>query len=99
MDLNIEKMLKEQEKWIEEFQAMPSEFIDQEVEILVPEQPKCSCTHFVHFDDGIYLTRYICNKIIKVAFGKEVLLKDVMAYIELSDESFTKLNVRKMPTN
>jgi hypothetical protein len=47
-------------------------------------------------DDKVILTRFINNKLYKVSFKKDILVRDVASYWNLSDENFIKASDRKV---
>ncbi len=93
MELNIDKMLQEQKKRLEEFHNLPI-YREAELKVYHDVGPVVTKTRTLLYQGEIVLVRYISSHTYRVVFPESVKVKDVLAYYDLNDDMFIRCSVR-----
>ena len=95
MNVNVDKMIEEQSK--QNIKIANTVAIKDDMEtVCYIEKEVITKTNLVGSEDMMLLTRYMYNHIYVVEFAKDVMVKDIIGFMELSDGMFIKCARRQL---
>ena len=95
MEVNIEKMLKQQQSLNAKIANEPMEKEDQSSICYHGIEEVVTKTNTIHYKGEIVLTRYISSHVYQVVFSEDVKVVEILPYYELNDSMFLRCSKRK----